>query len=140
MVTIIRTRYTDSRAGIRLVRDEVFINEQGISAGLEEDGRDDLCLHVLVLDGGAPIGTGRIDPEKHGKIGRVAVLAPLRRQGIGTLIMDELEKIAALEGLERVWFHAQDSAVDFYEKMGYRSTGSPFKEAGIGHIRMEKDL
>ncbi len=140
MVTIIRTRYTDSRAEIRLVRDEVFINEQGISVGLEEDGRDELCLHVLVLHGRAPIGTGRIDPEKYGKMGRVAVLAPHRRQGIGTLIMDELERIAAQEGLERVWFHAQDSAVEFYEKRGYRSTGSPFKEAGIGHIRMEKNL
>jgi len=39
-----------------------------------------------------------------------------------------------------VWCHAQVSAVPFYLRLGYRITSEPFDEAGIEHVRMEREL
>jgi predicted GNAT family N-acyltransferase len=108
MLKILRTCYSNSQDEIHPVRDEVFVREQGIFLDLEKDEQDGVCVHVLAMEGGQPVGTGRIDPGKDGKISRVAVLAPLRRYGIGRLMMDKLEKIASVEGFNRTWLHAQD--------------------------------
>ncbi|MCS7073749.1 MAG: GNAT family N-acetyltransferase, partial [Bacteroidia bacterium] len=36
--------------------------------------------------------------------------------------------------------HAQETAVLFYQKLGFYSVGEPFDEAGIIHYRMYLDL
>ena len=36
--------------------------------------------------------------------------------------------------------HARDTAVPFYEKLGYLCCGEPFEEVGIAHIKMQKQL
>jgi predicted GNAT family N-acyltransferase len=132
--------FTADFASLRLVRETVFIAEQRVPADLEFDDRDPLCRHVLALEGAAPVGTGRLDVEYGGKIGRVAVLAGSRRGGIGTAVMQRLHEIALEHALPKLWCHAQLTAVPFYERLGYRSMGPVFEEAGIDHVRMERDL
>jgi predicted GNAT family N-acyltransferase len=85
-----------------------------------------------------PRGTGRIDIDAGGKIGRVAVESGVRRSGVGSAIMQALHGIAASRGLRRVWCHAQLSAAPFYARLGYRAVGAEFEEAGIPHIKMER--
>ncbi len=71
----------DSRA-LKLIREAVFIYEQGISVELEWDGLDPDSIHVLALDAsGHPIGTARLRPD--GAIGRMAVLKEWRRKRRG---------------------------------------------------------
>lgn len=130
--------YRDYQADIRQVRDEVFLVEQGIDPELELDERDACCQHALCYSGAQPIGTGRIDLEAGGKVGRVAVLPSARRQGVGSCVMHALESVARRNQLPSIWFHAQQSAVPFYEALGYRAVGSLFHEADIPHIKMEK--
>jgi predicted GNAT family N-acyltransferase len=127
-------------ASIRFVRVTVFIDEQHVPLDLEFDDRDARCRHVLALDNGAPIGTARLDLEYGGKVGRLAVLKRRRRGGVGRALMERLHAIARAHGTMKLWCHAQLTAVPFYERLGYRSTGATFDEAGIDHVRMELDL
>ncbi|HJR71673.1 MAG TPA: GNAT family N-acetyltransferase [Gammaproteobacteria bacterium] len=132
--------FTIDFASLRFVRATVFIAEQNVPADIEFDDRDPLCRHVLALEGAAPVGTGRLDVEYGGKVGRVAVIASRRRGGVGTAVMERLHEIARAHDLPKLWCHAQLTAVPFYERLGYRPTGAVFVEADIDHVRMERDL
>lgn len=127
-------------ASIRHVRSTVFIDEQRVPRQLEFDDRDGVCRHVLAFDGDTPIGTGRLDLDYGGKVGRVAVVATHRKSGVGRAIMSRLHEIAREAGQPRLWCHAQLTAASFYEGLGYRRIGPTFEEAGIEHVRMECEL
>ena len=120
------------------VRDAVFIAEQGISEALEHDGRDGEFLHVVLFADAVPVAAGRMSPE--GKIGRVAVLSPYRRKGLGKKVMAVLERLAMERGLPEVLVHAQAAALPFYRALFYTVCGPPFCEAEIVHYRMRKSL
>ena len=139
-MTIVTTSYAEHQTEIRSVRLAVFVEEQSVPLELEMDDRDECCLHVLALDGQRPVGTGRIDFAKDGKVGRVAVLKSERRQGIGTLLMQALEAAARQQNCPQIWFHAQTSAISFYEFLGYTAEGEIFFEANIPHRTMRKQL
>lgn len=134
------TNYSDHHAELSEVRQGVFVEEQRVPKDIEWDDRDAHCVHVLIRVDGRAAATGRIDLEKDGKIGRVAVVASARRLGLGRLVMEALEREAELTGLKRVWFHAQASAIEFYQKLGYKIVSDEFMEAGIPHRKMEKIL
>src|SRR5690606_9511514 len=125
---------------IRAIRFAVFVDEQHVPAPLEMDERDPECIHVLAFVDGRPVGTGRLDLDKRGKIGRVAVLADARRRGVGRALMERLHDIATRSGLADVWCNAQVSAAPFYERLGYEVVSEVFDEAGIDHVRMQKRL
>jgi predicted GNAT family N-acyltransferase len=142
-MSAVRVREADfavDEAAIRGIRFAVFVDEQRVPANLEMDERDAACAHVLALVEGQPVGTGRLDAENDGKIGRVAVLASARRQGVGRAVMARLHEAARQRGLTEVWCHAQVAAVPFYERLGYRVVGGVFDEAGIDHVRMERPI
>jgi predicted GNAT family N-acyltransferase len=132
--------FTKDFASLRLVRETVFVEEQLVPRELEFDDRDPLCLHVLVFDGDAPVGTGRLDLDYGGKVGRVAVVATHRRAGVGTAVMERLHTIARERKHVHLWCNAQLTAVPFYERLGYVRSGPTFVEAGIDHVRMEYDV
>ncbi len=132
--------WQEGQAALEDVRMIVFVQEQNVAVDIEMDDRDAFCLHILAEDKRKPIGTGRIDIEKQGKIGRVAVLSEYRGQGIGKALMHALETLARQAGLSAVWLNAQISAQSFYEQLGYVTAGEQFLEAGIVHSRMTKRL
>jgi predicted GNAT family N-acyltransferase len=127
-------------AAIRHVRFAVFVDEQGVPEDIELDDRDQRCTHVLAYDSDRAVGTGRIDVEAGGKIGRVAVLVEARGRGVGTALMHRLHDLAVEAALRSVWCNAQISAVPFYVRLGYSVTSEPFDEAGIEHVRMQREL
>jgi predicted GNAT family N-acyltransferase len=104
------------------------------------DDRDPLCIHLLAYVDEIPVGTARIDIERGGKVGRLAVLARYRRQGIGQALMERCHDIAQAHSLSEVWCHAQISALPFYRKIGYSVAGEKFEEAGIDHLKMTRRL
>jgi predicted GNAT family N-acyltransferase len=120
------------------IRRRVFVEEQGVPAELEWDGRDADCAHVLALVNRDPVGTGRLLPA--GKIGRLAVLASSRRHGVGSRMLRRLTDIARDRGLPEVYLHAQVSALPFYAAHGFVAEGAEFEEAGIAHRRMRLAL
>jgi predicted GNAT family N-acyltransferase len=126
-------------AQVRAIRQQVFIDEQGIPAELEWDDRDAGCLHVLAYSpAGEAVGTGRLDSD--GRIGRMAVLSPWRGRGAGTLMLSTLIAAARENGCRRVYLHAQESAQSLYRRAGFSRLGEPYLEAGIRHVSMEMSL
>lgn len=123
----------------RPLRQSVFVDELGIAAALEFDERDAGAVHAVAFDAkGVPIGTGRLLPDA--RIGRMAVLAHRRGQGVGASILHALVAIAAGRGEREVRLHAQTSAVRFYLREGFSTEGEEYLEAGIPHRTMFKRL
>ncbi len=137
-IELIVTRYQDHLDEISAVRRRVFIEEQKVPEALEWDERDQLCQHLLIRNRGVPVATGRIDLDKDGRVGRVAVLPEYRSSGLGTKIMQKFECIAKHSNQKRIWFHAQRTAIEFYQKLGYEIISDEFLEAEIPHCTMEK--
>lgn len=123
---------------IRSVRDNVFIDEQGIAPEIEFDGLDRSAIHALVAVDGKYVGTGRILDDGH--IGRIAILSDYRGLGLGAKIVLSLIDEAITRDYQRVYLGAQKQAIGFYTKLGFTPFGEEFIEAGIAHLSMEKLL
>jgi predicted GNAT family N-acyltransferase len=130
------------------VRLDVFVREQQVPIDLEMDEYDThpkACHHLLILDEGRPIATGRWKAYEPGtskaKLQRIAVLQAYRGTGVGRLLISELEKWAQEEGFTDSVLDAQVQAEPFYAKQGYVTISTePFDDAGIPHVRMVKKL
>jgi YbgC/YbaW family acyl-CoA thioester hydrolase len=121
------------------IRHAVFTQEQGIDAALDNDGADDSAIHAVAFNRlGVPLGTGRLLAVAPGiaKIGRMAVVAPLRGASVGRQLLDALLAAARARGDHEAMLHAQSSAVGFYLRNGWRPRGPVFEEAGIAHQEM----
>lgn len=128
------------------VRREVFILGQNVPEEREVDGYDRIgsgATHRLLLYGHADAAAGRYIPYEDGavKMQRIAVRSAYRGQGLGRILMEALEESARRVGFRRSVLDSQCHAEAFYRSLGYRTIpGEPFEEAGILHVRMEKDL
>lgn len=134
------------------IREEVFVGEQGVTLEEEHDGLDGLpsTTHVLaVTDDGEPVGTARLltDPAHPGEVhvGRVAVLRAGRGLGVGRALMAAVEAIALADhagaaGTVRVELSAQESAIPFYEALGYEIAPERYLDARIWHRDAGKTL
>ena len=123
------------------LRHEVFCVEQGVPVELERDGKDASALHLVAIDHGVVIGTCRIlTGQETWRLGRMAVQADRRADGVGRGLMDLAHREARVAGARRVSLAAQIPVRGFYERQGYISQGEVFMEAGIPHILMDCDL
>lgn len=117
------------------IRYKVFVQEQKIPAELEWDAMDAQCLHAVAYDeNNQAVGTGRLLPDAH--IGRMAVLASARNQGVGAALLRALTQQAQQRGEQAVRLNAQQSAEAFYRREGFARDGELFVEAGIPHVCM----
>lgn len=124
------------------VRRRVFVEEQGIAEELDFDGNDGEALHMVVKDGAEVIGTARVRflNAKQAKLERMAVLDGFRRMGIGRGITAFLIEELRNRQVEQVVLHAQYEVIAFYKSCGFEETGSPFLEAGLKHIEMQRRI
>ena len=74
------------------------------------------------------------------RLRQMAVLNNLQGKGIGRALMQFAENIARDRGFHKITMHARKTAVGFYEKLGYRTSGQEFEEVTIPHYIMEKLL
>lgn len=117
------------------LRTEVFVNEQGVDATLEFDGKDGEARHYLVYQNDKAVGTARWRRTDKGiKLERFAILSGLRSLGIGKVLLDAIMKELSQEN--NVYLHAQESAVRFYLKNNFSVIGEAFTEADIVHYKM----
>ncbi len=116
------------------IRRLVFIEEQHVPEELEWDEDDNTSTHFIVTIDNKAVATARL--TANGQIGRMAVLAEYRNQGIGNKLLKFVLQHAVSLGLKQVYLHAQVSAIAFYEKLGFTATGDIFYEANIPHREM----
>ena len=127
---------------VRVLRTRVFVDEQGVPPELEVDELDDTAVHAVAFQDGVVIGTGRLilDTPTEARIGRMAVDASLRLNGIGGRVLAFLENEARSQGIKLISLHAQHYVRHFYANRGYQERGDTFMEAGILHVEMIKDI
>ena len=124
------------------LRERVFVDEQHVPRELELDDKDDQCTHFLATEGDVDTGTARLLKLDQGqaKAQRVAVDRRYRKSGVGRALMSALEDEAKAQACVVVVLSSQVSAIRFYERLGYQSTGPVYDDAGIPHRDMRKAL
>jgi len=134
-IQVLKVDWAGRGTDLMAIRVRVFVDEQRVPPELELDGLDPIACHFLALDGGGtPVGCGRMLPDGH--IGRMAVLEPFRRKGVGRALLAALVEEARSRGLNRVFLHAQVQAAPFYTAQGFQETKGTFLDAGIPHRYM----
>jgi len=121
------------------VRRRVFVEEMRIDEATDFDGSDDGAVHVVAYRAKQPIATGRLLPAER-RIGRMAVLEPLRGSGVGSAVLQKLVREAVRLEIREVVLHAQEHAIGFYLRHGFAPEDERFEEAGIPHQKMRRRI
>jgi predicted GNAT family N-acyltransferase len=74
------------------------------------------------------------------RLRQMAVQNNLQGKGIGASMMNFAELIARDKGYKKLIMHARETAIGFYEKLGYKVVGDRFTEVTLPHFIMEKKL
>lgn len=124
------------------IRQEVFMKEQKVPLELEIEGEEADCIYLVLYEDNKPVGTGRLYPidDDLAIIQRVAVLKEHRKQGFGKFMVQALIDKAREMNFTHLHLHAQVSAQNLYARLGFKSYGNTFMEAGIKHQEMRLDL
>lgn len=140
MVVVIPISNSDDLDAAFAIRRQVFVEEQHVSAQEEYDEFEDTSTHFLARVDGLPAGTARWRRTSNGvKLERFAVLAQFRGQGVGkALVRTVLDDVfnQQPEPIERIYLHAQVTAMPLYASFGFVPIGPMFEEAGIQHYKM----
>ena len=122
------------RAGVHYIRTAAMCLGYTIPLEFEfeEDKPED--TYILVLDGIVPVSTCRIRylDDKNAKIERVVTLESYRGQHYGADCIREAEEWIKEKGIETIWINSRETAVGFYEKLGYKADWS--KKSGTGEF------
>jgi len=117
------------------IRRQVFIIGQSIPETIEMDDNTIEATYVLATMNGNPVGTARFRPTEIGmKLERFAVLEQYRNLGIGKALV--LFILDTLKSEKLIYLNAQESVIEFYEKLGFNQVGDRFVEAEIPHQKM----
>lgn len=128
----------------RQIRQEVFVNELHVASDIETDENDclnSLCDHFLLRKDHHDIGAIRIKKEKmYIIIQRFCLLKQYRQHGYGRDVLAYLEAFYKKQGYYRIILDSKYHVCQFYEKCGFHKISDVFIEAGIEHVKMQKEL
>ena len=112
--------------------------------GSERDNLDNTSYHVMVCENDRiPIGIGRLhfNNTHEAQIRYMAVDEEYQGKGVGTLVINALEKYAKDQGAHYIMLNARENAVPFYQKNGYNiQEKSYLLFDDIQHFKMKKLL
>ncbi len=114
--------------GLSLTVDELNKEKDDILIGAFDDEKILACCILTKAD------------NKSLRLRQMAVQNNQQGKGIGASMLNFAEIIARDKGYKKLIMHARETAVRFYEKLGYRLVGDRFTEVTIPHFIMEKKL
>ena len=110
--------------------------------GSEKDELEGNSFNVMACDeNDKVIGVGRLhfNNDNEAQIRYMAVALEYEKQGVGSSILEALEKHAIEKNCKTIILHARENAVGFYQKKGYELLGKSYLLFGsIQHYRMVK--
>jgi GNAT superfamily N-acetyltransferase len=68
---------------------------------------------------------------------KMAVLPGDQGKGFGTQLLQYVIDFCRQEGIQLLWCNARTSAIEFYKKIGFVTTGEPYLQDQSAYIRME---
>ncbi|SEQ44736.1 Predicted N-acyltransferase, GNAT family [Virgibacillus subterraneus] len=139
IVKVVETN--DQRHQAYNVRTVVFVDEQNVPAEEELDEFDEQAIHLIGYDNDKPIAASRVRfVDSYGKLERICVLKDQRGKSNGAKMIESMEAIIKNEGYGKAKLNAQTHAIDFYQRLGYKTISGEFMDAGIPHVTMVKEL
>ena len=114
--------------GLTFSKEDLEAEKKDILIGFFDDGSLEGCCILTKTD------------EKTVQLRQMAVLSGLQGKGIGRVLMSFAENLSRDRGYKRLTMHARETALGFYEKLGYSVIGPEFLEVTIPHYEMEKEL
>ena len=116
----------------------------GQELGSEQDELEEQSIHRMIVDENEQvIAIGRLHKttQHEAQIRYMAVAEHSQGQGLGLSILNELELAARKIGVEKISLNARESAVKFYQKLGYKDQGFSHKLFDeIAHFTMSKHI
>ena len=100
----------------------------------------DLLLAAYDGDRLAGVVMLRPDGSGSGKLRQMAVAEDMRGRRIGEQLVTALERHAHSIGVRHIGMAARETALGFYERLGYAADGPSFTEVTIPHRHMSKTL
>ncbi|RKP08159.1 acetyltransferase, GNAT family [Thamnocephalis sphaerospora] len=149
-VTVVKLTSPEQLKDAYEVRVDVFVHEQGVPVEIEVDEHDATADHWIAYyeePGASRVAVGTVRLVKYDatlsalKLARFCVKKAYRSLGIGRLLLETIDQYARDNDIERIYMHAQQDKVGFYEKNGYQVYDADlFFEGGIPHVKMDKQF
>lgn len=122
------------------LRERVLRIPLGLKLSDIDTDDEDQQLHFAIFDEWSllacvvakPLGSGAV------KLRQMAVCPQQQGKGVGRHLLEFVEDALRQRGFQRIEMSARQSAIGFYEKLGYRTTGESYIEQGIPHIKMQR--
>ena len=124
------------------LRYEVLRQPLGLEFSSEQLETEASAYHLGCYRDGELLGCLILVPcdDEKVKMRQVAVADHAQGQGVGRALVAYAEDFARQHGFREITMHARETAVPFYEKLGYRRHGECFEEITIPHWQMCKQL
>ncbi len=123
-----------------LLRNATLRIPLGLDLYDEDLESESVYRHFGVFDGEELIACLVIVPLESGKVQlkQMTVDEAFRGKGIGRLLMERVEECLVVSGVGEIRLHARETALGFYEQLGFVIEGERFLEVSILHRSMSK--
>lgn len=129
--------------GREIRRNHLFQNVDNADFYLN-DPWEKKSVHIVVQNESKAVGVGRLtyDEDGNGIISQMAVLPMYQKQNVGSEIVQELIKLCVFASAQKIYLSARETAIGFYEKLGFNAIGAKFPspKTGIIHVSMVLEL
>ena len=124
------------------LRNEILRKPLGLSFTPEELANEKEDILIGAFDEEDMLACCMLTKADHNslRLRHMAVLNNLQGKGIGASMMNFAEILTRDKGYKKIIMHARETAIGFYEKLGYKVVGDKFTEVTIPHYVMEKKL
>ncbi len=124
------------------LRNEILRKPLGLDLLQEDLTEEAEYFHYGMIEANKVIACALAIPVSgfKAKIRQMTVTPEYQKQGIGKLLLQNIELDLKQREIETIELDARTSAIDFYKKLGYVPEGAEFLSVSIPHLRMVKSL
>lgn len=128
-------------AAVHYLRIQVALSLNIPISGEIDEKTGDHCDYLLIMEGETPVATGRLRHyQGQAKFERISVAVGYQGQGIGSLLIREMEVWAAEQGFNQVLITSKWDVRQFYLQLGYQTEGDIIDGGMFALIRVTKAL
>lgn len=141
-VTLKLVKSQDELEACFAIRKSVFVQEQHIFEGSDQDHYDREAIHIIALNSGKVVGTVRMYQKGRGLWfgSRLAISKGFRSGHAGSMLVKRAVEIVKERGARKFLAWIQVQNVRFFARLGWRPLGRAIPYHGLPHQLMEAEL